>query len=92
MEALVRDLDDIAAAFADLAGDVGEDPGPVGDLEVQAQQAYIQQSAQLQNLYTGMAKGLAERAVQSNDQQLLAMLAAQGLKVTPPAGNAAPKR
>ena len=57
---------------------------------VQRQQ-FVQQTVPLETLYREIVKALAEMAIKSNDQQVLGMLAAQGLNVTvnsPPAGAA----
>jgi len=55
--------------------------------ELNARQQYVQQTVSLESLYRDIVKALAELAVKNNDQQLLQMLAAQGINVsvTPPA-------
>lgn len=45
-------------------------------------QQFIQQSVALEGLYRDIVKALAELGTKSNDRQLLAILAAQGLSVT----------
>lgn len=45
-------------------------------------QQFVQQTVPLETLYREIVKALAEMAVKSNDQQVLGMLAAQGLNVT----------
>lgn len=50
--------------------------------EINARQAAVQQTAQLQVLQTEIAKALAELAIKSDDQQVLAMLATNGITVT----------
>ena len=50
VQALMRDLNDISAAFADLAGDVGQHAGTVGDLQVQPQQAAVAQQVPQQHI------------------------------------------
>ncbi len=55
--------------------------------QVNAQGQYIQQSVQLQGLYQQIVRALADLAVRNQDEQLSAVLAKQGIKVTQ---NAAP--
>lgn len=43
---------------------------------------YIQQSMQLEPLYRALVQGIADRAAGSNDQELSALLAAQGISYT----------
>jgi len=50
--------------------------------EINARQAGVQQTAQLQVLQTEIAKALADLAIKSNDQQVLAMLAKNDITVT----------
>lgn len=50
--------------------------------EINTRQAAVQQTAQLQVLQTEIAKALAELAIKSDDQQVLAMLATNGITVT----------
>ncbi|MEO7851916.1 MAG: hypothetical protein ABIR94_06620 [Rubrivivax sp.] len=50
--------------------------------EVNARQQYLQQTVSLEGLYRDIVKALAELAVKNNDQQLLQMLAAQGINVS----------
>ena len=60
--------------------------------ELNARQQYVQQTVGLESLYRDIVKALAELAVKNNDQQLLQMLAAQGINVsvTPPTPAAQP--
>jgi len=61
--------------------------------EINARQQYLQQTAGLEGLYRDIVRALAELAVRNNDQQLLQMLAAQGINVSvnpPPASVPAP--
>ena len=62
--------------------------------EVAGRQQYIQQSVQLETLYRSIVNDLATLATRNRDDQVLAMLAAHGITVTPsPApssGSAAP--
>lgn len=53
---------------------------------------FIQQSAQLEPLLQGMARGIAELAMKANDADLKRLLDAQGITVTPapPAKEAKP--
>lgn len=54
-------------------------------------QQFVQQTVPLETLYREIVKALAEMAVKSNDQQVMGMLATQGLSITvnnPPAGAA----
>jgi len=51
--------------------------------ELDQRQLYVQQGAQLGVLYQDIAKSLAEMALRSNDDKLIAMLAAQGIQVNP---------
>jgi len=44
---------------------------------------YIQQSQQLEPLYQGLIRGLAELSAQQNDAQLRELLASQGITFTP---------
>ena len=55
--------------------------GLQGQVNERAQ--YIQQSVQLQGLYQQMVRALADLSVKNNDEQLSAVLAKQGIKVTP---------
>ncbi|MES2129692.1 MAG: hypothetical protein V4463_20665 [Pseudomonadota bacterium] len=57
--------------------------GAVAELE--QRQLFLQQTSQLQALYQDIAKALAEAGLKSNDGPLLAMLAGQGIRVSPPA-------
>ena len=50
--------------------------------KINARQAGVQQTAQLQVLQTEIAKALADLAVKSNDKQVLGMLAKNGITVT----------
>ena len=62
---------------------------------VNARAAYIQQSIQIGNFRTGLAKDLAELVVKNHDDQLRAMLSGEGFTINqaPAAGTAdAPKR
>jgi hypothetical protein len=66
------------------------------DLQIQAstRTQFIQQGAQLQNLYRDLMNGLADLAVRNQDQGLRDLLAAQGVSLnapqTPPPGTAMP--
>jgi len=51
--------------------------------ELEERQLYVQESAQLEVLYQDIAKSLAEVALRSNDTAVIAMLATQGIKVSP---------
>jgi len=59
--------------------------------EVADRQQFIQQSAQLQGLYSDIARALADLSARNNDQQLRRVLEARGITfaVTPSAGSAA---
>jgi hypothetical protein len=50
--------------------------------ELNARQQYLQQTVGLESLYRDIVKALAELGAKNNDQQLLQMLAAQGINVT----------
>ncbi len=50
--------------------------------EVNSRQQFLQQTVSLEGLYRDIVKALAELAVKNNDQQLLQMLAAQGINVS----------
>ncbi|MEP6765690.1 MAG: hypothetical protein ABJB66_15350 [Gemmatimonadaceae bacterium] len=50
--------------------------------EVNARQAEVQQSVQLQGLQTEIAKALADLAIKSDDKQVFDMLAENGITVT----------
>ena len=50
--------------------------------EVNARQQYLQQTVGLESLYRDIVKALAELGAKNNDQQLLQMLAAQGINVS----------
>ena len=54
---------------------------------------YIQQSQQVEPLYQGMVRNLAEIAAKTNDPQITHMLTAQGITFTvnPPKDDSAPK-
>ena len=57
-------------------------------VEINSRQQYLQQTVSLEGLYRDIVKALAELAVKNNDQQVLQMLAAQGINVSvnaPPA-------
>jgi hypothetical protein len=69
----------------------------VGNRQVQREVAQrsqlIQQSLQLEPIYQGLIRALAESAVAQQDESLRALLAAEGIQVTgtpAPAGQAAP--
>jgi hypothetical protein len=49
--------------------------------DVNSRAQYLQQSAQLENLYREIVKALAELAVKSNDRQVIGMLQSQGISV-----------
>ena len=51
-------------------------------LEVSARQQYIQQSVQLQPLYTEMARAIADLAVRNQDAELAGILKSQGISIT----------
>ena len=53
-----------------------------GQIALNQQQAFIQQTVPLEGLYRDILKALAEMAVKSNDRQVLDMLSAQGLSVS----------
>lgn len=55
---------------------------------VAGQQVAVQQAAQLEVLQREMAKGLAELALRSDDRAVFALLAANGITVTPNAPGA----
>jgi hypothetical protein len=50
--------------------------------ELNARQQYLQQTVGLESLYRDIVKALAELGAKNNDQQLLQILAAQGISVT----------
>ena len=54
--------------------------------EINMRQAVVQQTAQLQGLQTEIAKSLAELALKTDDRDVLAMLASNGITVTRSAG------
>ena len=61
--------------------------------EVAARQEYIQQTVQLETLYREIVKALADLSVRNRDEDLRALLSAQGISVTvnaPAAPSAAP--
>jgi hypothetical protein len=51
--------------------------------DVAARQQFIQQTVQLETLYREIVKALAELALKNGDNQILQMLAGQGISVTP---------
>jgi hypothetical protein len=51
-------------------------------LEVSARQQYIQQSVQLQPLYTEMARAIADLAVRNQDAELAGILKSQGISIS----------
>jgi len=55
--------------------------------EIAARQQFIQQTVQLEALYREIVKALAELALKNGDNQILQMLASEGISVTsnPPA-------
>jgi len=55
--------------------------------EITARQQFIQQTVQLENLYREIVKALAELALKNGDNQIIQMLAEQGIGVS---GNPAP--
>ena len=50
--------------------------------DINVRQAAVQQTVQLQGLQTEIAKSLAELALKSDDRDVLAMLASNGITVT----------
>ena len=50
--------------------------------EVAARQEYIQQTVQLETLYREIVKALADLSVRNQDEDLRALLSAQGISVT----------
>ena len=50
--------------------------------EVAARQEYIQQTVQLETLYREIVKALADLSVHNQDEDLRALLSAQGISVT----------
>lgn len=58
--------------------------------QVAERQQFIQQTVQLETLYREIVKALAELALKNGDNQILQMLASQGISVTPNAPAAAP--
>ena len=61
--------------------------------EIAERQTFVQQSAQLENLYREMVKALAELSARNSDDQLTNLLANQGITVTvnqPPAAEPTP--
>ena len=50
--------------------------------DVAARQQFIQQTVQLEGLYREIVKALAELAVKNGDNQIIQMLAAQGISVS----------
>ena len=57
---------------------------------VTERQQFIQQTVQLETLYREIVKALAELALKNGDNQILQMLASQGISVTPNAPAPAP--
>jgi hypothetical protein len=51
-------------------------------LGINQRQQFIQQTVPLEGLYRDIVKALAELGVKNNDQQVLQMLAAQGINVS----------
>ena len=58
--------------------------------EVAARGAFVQQTVPLEALQAEIARGLADRALRTNDRAVLEMLAANNVTVTPPAAPAPP--
>ena len=61
--------------------------------EVAARQEYIQQTVQLETLYREIVKALADLSVRNRDEDLRALLSAQGISVmvnAPATSSAAP--
>ncbi len=56
--------------------------------ELQQKQGYLQQTGQLEGIYTGIATSLAQLALKDNDRAVIDMLDSLGLKVTANAPNA----
>ena len=56
-------------------------------LEVQAQQQFIQQTVPLEVLHRDLVRVLAELSVRNRDTELRDMLAAQGVKIAAPAAS-----
>ena len=52
---------------------------------------YIQQSLQLEPIYQGIIRSLAELSAKGNDEQIKSLLASQGIKFTVNAGQGAGK-
>ena len=50
-------------------------------LEVSARQQYIQQSVQLQGLYSELVRAIADLAVRNQDAELAGVLKSQGISV-----------
>ena len=50
--------------------------------ELAHQQGYLQQTGQLEGIYTTIATSLAQLAIRDNDRAVIDMLASLGLKVT----------
>lgn len=50
--------------------------------EVNSRAQYLQQSAQLENLYREIVKALAELAVRTDDRQVMGMLRDRGISVS----------
>ncbi|MCV2360339.1 MULTISPECIES: hypothetical protein [Roseateles] len=51
--------------------------------ELAQKQGYLQQTGQLEGIYTNIATSLAQLALKDNDRALIDMLGSLGLKVTP---------
>lgn len=54
-----------------------------------ARAQYLQQTGPIRDLYQEMAKELAELSIKNHDEQLEAMLAGEGLRISPTSANPA---
>ena len=63
--------------------------------ELNLKKGYLQQTGQLEGIYTNIATSLAQLALKDNDRAVIDMLATLGLKVSPnatPAAETAPAK
>lgn len=72
----------LAAAALAITNMVLFEGNRAAQAEVNARQQYIQQSIQLQGLYTEMVKALAELSVRNQDAQLGNLLGSLGISVS----------
>jgi hypothetical protein len=53
-----------------------------------ARNQYLQQSGPIRDIYQEMVKALAELSVKNHDEQIAAMLASEGFRISAPPGDA----